>query len=169
VRVLVLIFVIALTVILFIYREQIQELANYGYWGIFLISIAANATIILPLPGVLITSAMAAVFDPFWVAIAAGSGATLGELSGYLAGFSGQMVVERTEWNDRLVGWMRKYGDITVLVLALIPNPAFDMAGITAGALRLPIYRFLFFAWIGKILKMMLFAYGASSLIQTIF
>jgi membrane protein YqaA with SNARE-associated domain len=64
---------------------------------------------------------------------------------------------------------MRKYGDITVLVLALIPNPAFDMAGITAGALRLPIYRFLFFAWIGKILKMMLFAYGASSLIQTIF
>ena len=43
----------------------------------------------MPIPGVIFTSAMGAVFNPFWVAIATGCGAVLGELTGYLAVFSG--------------------------------------------------------------------------------
>ena len=87
-RGLVLVGVIALTVLLFIFRDQIKELERFGYAGIFLVSIFANATIIIPLPGIALTSAMGAVFHPFWVAVAAGSGAAIGEFSGYLAGFS---------------------------------------------------------------------------------
>jgi membrane protein YqaA with SNARE-associated domain len=103
-RILALLFVIALTVLLVINRDKVQKLEGYGYPGIFLLSMLSNATLILPVPGILITSAMGAVFNPFWVAIAAGSGAALGELSGYLAGYSGQKVVERTPTYVKLEG-----------------------------------------------------------------
>jgi membrane protein YqaA with SNARE-associated domain len=169
VRVLVLLFVIALTLLLYLYRDRFQGLEAYGYPGIFLISIISNASLILPVPGILFTSAMGAIFNPFWVAVAAGSGAALGELSGYLAGFSGQAVVEKAGIYTKLENWMRKYGDITVLVLAFVPNPLFDMAGIIAGGLKLPVYRFLIWCWLGKVLKMMVFAYGGATILKGLF
>jgi len=160
IRAVILLGVVALTVVLLIYRDQIQTLQAYGYPGIFLFSILANATILVPIPGVIFTSAMGAVFNPLWVSVAAGAGAALGELSGYLAGFSGQAVVENSKKYERVVHWMEKYGDITILVLAFIPNPLFDLAGMTAGILKMPVWKFLVFCVIGKILKMMMFAYA---------
>ncbi|MDY6847424.1 MAG: VTT domain-containing protein [Chloroflexota bacterium] len=162
IRVVVLLAVIALTIFVVIKREEIQALKAHGYPGIFLFSILANAAIFVPVPGVVFTSAMGAVFNPLLVSIAAGAGAALGELSGYLAGFSGQAVVEGSEKYQRVVRWMEKYGDTTILVLAFIPNPLFDLAGIAAGILRMPIGKFLFFCIIGKILKMMMFAYAGN-------
>jgi len=162
-RILALVGVVALIVILFVYRDQVQKLERYGYIGIFLISIAANATIIIPLPGVAFTTAMGAIFNPVGVAIAAGLGAAFGELSGYLAGFSGQAVVERAAPYERLVNWMRKHQNLTyvlIVVLAFIPNPLFDLAGMAAGGLKLPVWKFLIPCAIGKILKMLMFAYA---------
>lgn len=160
IRIVALIFVIGLTVLLVLNRDSVKKLEGLGYPGIFLASMLTNATLILPIPGVLITSAMGAVFNPFWVAIASSSGATLGELSGYLAGFSGQAVVEKKKWYEKIENWMKKYGDITILVLAFIPNPAFDAAGMTAGILKMPVHKFLIYCFIGKTLKMLAFAYG---------
>ncbi len=168
-RILILIFVIGLTIYLLSIADQIKHLEYLGYPGIFIISIITNATIIIPVPGVLFTSTMGAIFDPFWVAIAAGLGATIGELTGYLAGFSGSAIIERRDWYDRMTDWMRKYGDVTILVLAFIPNPLFDMAGMVAGALKLPVYRYLLWTAIGKTLKMMVFAYGGASLLHGLF
>jgi uncharacterized membrane protein YdjX (TVP38/TMEM64 family) len=168
IRIVVLLFVIALTVLLVIHREQIQVLKAYGYPGIFLFSILANATILVPVPGVVFTSAMGAVFNPFWVSIAAGAGAALGELSGYMAGFSGQAVVENAERYQRVVRWMEKYGNITILALAFVPNPLFDLAGIVAGILKMPVWKFLIYCVIGKILKMMMFAYAGDWVINLI-
>lgn len=165
-RILSLLFVIGLTGALYLNRSKVSQLEPYGYPGIFLVSLLTNATLVLPVPGVLITSAMGAVFNPFWVAVAAGSGAAVGEISGFLAGYSGQGVIERTKYSERLEGWMRKYGPITILILSFIPNPLFDLAGITAGMLKM---RFIsFFSWclIGKILKMMLFSYGGSFILN---
>ncbi|MEW6180856.1 MAG: VTT domain-containing protein [Chloroflexota bacterium] len=167
-RILALAFVVGLTILLYINRERVRELEALGYPGIFLVSLLANATLILPLPGVLFTSAMGAVFNPFWVAVAAGSGAALGEISGYLAGFSGQGIVERTEWHEKLERWMRKFGPVTILVLSFVPNPIFDIAGITAGILKMPLWQFLLFSWIGKVLKMLVFSYGGSYILNLV-
>lgn len=161
-RILALVFVISLTITLVIFRDKVQDLEGYGYPGIFLVSMLTNATLILPLPGVIITSAMGAVFNPFWVALAAGSGAAVGELSGYLAGFSGQAVIEHAAVYEKLEGWIKKYGDPVIFVLALIPNPVFDMGGIVAGGLRMPLWRFLLWCWLGKVLKMLAFAYAGA-------
>ena len=161
-RVLILLFVIGLTIYLISIRNQINHLQEFGYPGIFLFSILSSATVLIPVPGVIATAAMGMVFNPFWVAIAAGAGAAIGELSGYLAGFSGSAVVENKRWYDRIEKWMLSYGDITILVLAFIPNPLFDLAGISAGMLKLPWYRFLLWCTAGKILKMLLFSYFGS-------
>jgi uncharacterized membrane protein YdjX (TVP38/TMEM64 family) len=167
-RVVIILGIIALSVYLYSIRREVGRLQRYGYPGIFLFNLLASATLILPVPGVLVTSLMGGVFNPFWVAIAAGSGAAIGELSGYLAGFSGQRVAERTPMYERMEGWMKRYGNWAILVLAFIPNPFFDMAGMIAGALRMNVLRFWFWCWLGKILKMILFAYGGASILHFI-
>ncbi len=168
VRVLAIVLVIGLSVLLYLNRDQVQELEKYGYPGIFLFNILANATLILPVPGVLVTTLMGGVFHPFWVAVAAGSGAAIGELSGYLAGFGGQVVAERTPVYSRMEGWMKRYGVWAVLGLAFIPTPLFDVAGLIAGTLRMPVLKFLASCAVGKILKMMLFAYGGATITRYI-
>ena len=165
-RVLAFIFVVGITVVLYLNRNQVEHLGVFGYPGIFLVSLISNASLILPIPGVLFTSAMGAVFNPWWVALAAGSGATVGELSGYMAGFSGQGIIENRQWYDRVTEWIKKYGDVTIFVLALVPNPFFDIGGMVAGALRMPLWRFVFWCWLGKIGKMLVFAFGGASILK---
>jgi membrane protein YqaA with SNARE-associated domain len=162
-RLLALLAVIGITVFIFSIRDRAEQIAGYGYPGIFLLSILANATLILPAPGWAVTFAMGAIFNPLGVGIAAASGATLGELTGYLAGFSGQAVMENTRVYDRLLDWTRRFGGLTIIALAAIPNPLFDLAGIAAGALRMPLGMFLLFTWIGKMIKMVLLAYGGAA------
>jgi membrane protein YqaA with SNARE-associated domain len=166
IRLCLLLALLVLTVFLIINRQKIQQFTQYGYAGIFLLSILANATIIFPLPGVVFTSAMGAVFNPLWVAVAAGCGAALGEMTGYLAGFSGQFIVEDRDWYEKVTRWMNKYGSLTVLVMSFIPNPLFDLAGIAAGVLKMSVPRFLFWCLIGKTLKMLVFAYTGSTVLQ---
>jgi membrane protein YqaA with SNARE-associated domain len=154
--------VIGLTVGIYLLRDQAKWLASLGYIGIFLLSILANATIILPAPGVAFVFGMGAIYNPFLVALAAGAGAAIGELSGYLAGYSGNIVIQRNAHFQQMMWWMKKYGGWTILVLGFIPNPLFDVAGIIAGVLKMPLWKFLLFCMIGKILKMILFAYAGS-------
>jgi membrane protein YqaA with SNARE-associated domain len=162
VRVLALAMVVAIMILVFTFRDVASKLGAYGYAGVFLLSILANATIIIPVPGVALTFTMGAVFHPVGVALAAGAGAALGETTGYLMGFSGQGIIEDSPTYKRLIGWMERFGIWVVLVLAIIPNPLFDLAGVAAGALRMPIWKFLLWGWIGKTIKMLLFAYAGA-------
>lgn len=162
-RVLVLLAVIALSIAIYAYRAQAVELANYGYVGIFLLSFLANATIILPAPGVMVVFVMGGVFSPWSMALTAGIGAALGELSGYAAGYGGQAIIENAQRYQQIVGWMqhkRSLAYALIFVMALVPNPFFDLAGIAAGSLKIPLLPFLFWCGSGKIIKMLLFAYA---------
>jgi membrane protein DedA with SNARE-associated domain len=165
-RVLALFAVVGITVYIFSIRERVEDFAAFGYPGIFLIALLANATVLLPAPGVAVIYAMGAIFNPLGVGLAAGTGGAIGELSGYLAGFSGQAVVERTDLYDRIKPWVDRYGGWAVLVLSAIPNPFFDVAGIAAGIAKMPLHTFLFFVWIGQIIKMTLFAFAGKYSIQ---
>ena len=56
-------------------------------------------------------------------------------------------------------------GALAILILAAVPNPFFDLAGIAAGITKLPLKSFLIACWIGQTIKMSAFAYaGAASL-----
>jgi len=159
-RLLALIVVVGITVFIYGIRERVSEFAAYGYPGIFMIALLANATVFLPAPGVAVVFAMGSIFHPIGVAIAAGTGGALGELSGYLAGFSGQAVVERSDLYNRFLPYIQKYGAWAILVLSAIPNPLFDIAGVAAGVTKIPLWRFLLFCWIGQLIKMAIFAYA---------
>ncbi len=150
--------VIAITIYIYSIRERVEQFGAWGYPGIFLIALLANATVLLPAPGVAVIYAMGAMFSPLGVGLAAGTGGAIGELSGYLAGFSGQAVVERTGVYDRIKPWVTRYGGWAILVLSAIPNPFFDVAGIAAGIAKMPLRTFLLFTWAGQFIKMTLFA-----------
>ena len=171
-RVLALFAVIGITIYILSIRTRVGEFAGYGYPGIFLIALLSSATILIPAPGVAIIYAMGAIFNPLGVALAAGTGATIGELAGYLAGFGGQAVIERGDLFERIYPWVEKYGGWTILIFSAIPNPFFDIAGIAAGMVKMPIQTFLIFTWIGKFIKMLIFALAGKysiNLISTLF
>jgi uncharacterized membrane protein YdjX (TVP38/TMEM64 family) len=169
-RILAILFVIALSLAIFHFRDQASRFSYLGYPGVFIISFMAYATVILPAPGLAIIFTMGGVLaNPFLVALAASLGATAGELSGYLAGFGGQVVAERTEIYQRLTLWMQKNGPLTILVLSAIPNPFFDVAGFIAGALKMPVKSFIFWCWLGQSIKMLIFAYAGSGLLNRFF
>jgi membrane protein DedA with SNARE-associated domain len=157
-RILALLAVVAITLYIYSIRERVEQFAAFGYPGIFLIAMLANATILLPAPGVAVIYAMGAIFNPLGVGLAAGAGGTIGELSGYLAGFSGQAVVERMDVYRRVKPWVDKYGGWAIMVLSAIPNPFFDVAGIAAGIAKMPLRTFLVFTFVGQLVKMTVFA-----------
>ncbi len=169
-RILALLFVIALSVFIFSIREDAAKLAILGYPGVFLIAFMAYATVVLPAPGLAIIFTLGGILsNPLGVAIAASLGATAGEISGYLAGFGGQVVVARLELYQKLTFWMQKHGPITVFVLSAIPNPFFDIAGMTAGALKMPFHIFFLWCLLGQTVKMLIFAYLGSGFLSRFF
>ncbi|MFN3491557.1 MAG: hypothetical protein ACK40V_04980, partial [Anaerolineales bacterium] len=66
--------VIGITIYIYSIRDRVEEFTQYGYFGIFLIMMLANATVILPAPGVAVVFAMGSVFNPLGVALSAGIG-----------------------------------------------------------------------------------------------
>jgi membrane protein DedA with SNARE-associated domain len=160
-----LLMVVALSVGIYAIRDQVEALSHYGYAGVFVLAFLAYATVILPAPGIAIIFTLGGVLNPVGVGLAAGAGAALGEISGYLAGYSGRAVFERVDLYERLSQAMRKNGPLVVLVLAAIPNPIADLSGMAAGALKMPISRFLFWCWLGETIKMLIFAYAGSGLL----
>ncbi len=157
--------VVGISVTIWSYRDRFAELAAVGYPGIFLVSLLGNATIILPAPSLALVFAMGSALPPLFVGLAAGLGSALGELTCYAAGFGGRAVIEDQKGYKRLAAWMQRRGGITVFVLSLVPNPFFDLAGIAAGTLGYPVWRFLLFCWLGKTIKSTLVAWaGAQSI-----
>ena len=157
--------VIAISVSIYSIRDRADQFAVYGYPGIFFLAFLAYSTVLLPAPGLAMIFTLGAVFHPLGVALAAGSGAALGELTGYMAGFSGQAFVERTDIYTRLTGWMKINGPLTILLLAALPNPFFDIVGVTAGISKIPLLKFIFWCWVGETLKMLLFALAGSGIL----
>jgi len=147
---LVLLLILAITVTLFLYRDRVAELGNYGYLGAFLISLAANATVLLPVPGILLFFALGAVFNPVLVGLAAGIGAPIGEITGYMAGYSGRGIVQRSQLYTRLENWVDRWGALAIFIFSLVPFFLFDLAGIAAGALRFPFWKFFLVCWLGR-------------------
>jgi membrane protein YqaA with SNARE-associated domain len=164
-RIAAVIIAIGITVGIILLRDQIARFAAYGYPGVFLISLIGNATVILPVPSSAAAFAVGGALNPLAVGIMAGLGAALGELTGYLAGIGGRAVIEKRAFYNRLEGWMRKRGVLVVFLLAAIPNPAFDVGGMVAGALHIPVWHFLLAAWAGKSLQYTLWALSGQLLL----
>jgi membrane protein YqaA with SNARE-associated domain len=134
-----------------------------GLVVLFFLSLISNATLILPVPGIALTALAAAAGNPLVIGIVTGLGQALGETTGYLAGYSGQELIDNSPRYMRMASWMQRYGALTIFVLALLPNPFFDVAGIVAGALRMRFWLYLGVTIAGKVIKNIALAYAAAA------
>jgi membrane protein YqaA with SNARE-associated domain len=151
-----------------LHPEWVEGLGRWGYLGAFLISLIASATIILPAPGIAVVVAMGVALDPLLLGVVAGLGSAVGELSGYVAGASGRALVPEHQRAqvERLHELTGRYGPALLAVLAAIPFPLFDFAGIVAGMIRMPILAFLAAVSAGKSIKyIILILLGAGPII----
>jgi len=155
-----LVFAVGLTVILLVFDKQIQELGALGYVGAFFFILLGNATLILPAPVLILVYNLGHSLDPLLVGLTTGVAAAIGEFTGYVAGFSGSGVISNLGAYKRIEGWVKKFGVGAIALLAFIPNPFFDVAGIAAGALKMKWWQYLIATSIGKIAKNVIVAYA---------
>ena len=160
-----------------------ERFEGLGYAGIFLANLASTATVFIPVPG--LTAAGQALIisggdnlNPILAGVLGGTGMALGEITAYAAGAVGREMAEGRRlggprWFQRAVervirwiGWlMAHYGMLTLFVLSAIPNPVFEIAGLTAGSVRMKFWRFMTSVTAGKITRGLILAFlGAYSL-----
>ena len=159
-----------------------KSLGGLGYAGVFVANLASTVTVFIPVPGltalgqVLILD-QGKVHNPVLVGLAGGSGMAVGEITAYIAGmYGGEMAAGHTipgpRWTRRFVEraislidrLMHSFGMLTLFVLSVIPNPIFEVAGLTAGAVRMPFGRFMGPVFAGKVLRGIILAFlGAHS------
>ncbi|MDP2950065.1 MAG: VTT domain-containing protein, partial [Chloroflexota bacterium] len=173
---LILIFV-AMGIVPFVMGVDQDDLEGLGYAGVFVANFLGTATVFIPVPGLTAAGqalivATAQTLNPVAVAFAGSAGMTLAESTAYLTGFLGRELSEQRSqplrgrlgrtlrraagFVDRL---MLRYGFVTLLVLAAVPNPVFEFAGITAGAVRMNFWRFLLAVAIGKTIRALTLAF----------
>jgi len=156
---------IAIAALIFAFSDKIAELQEYGYIGVFFVSMFSAATIFIHAPDWAVVITMGGILNPYLVGIVAGIGSGIGEITGYLVGSGAR------ELSDTKLGkyrdFIKKYGVAAVFVLAFIPNPLFDVAGLVAGALNIRIWKFIIACILGRTLRYILLAYfGAWALAQ---
>jgi len=140
---------------------DLEKLLRYGYLGIFLINLICCATIIFPIPGEAINIAAGATLNPLWVGIIASTGATIGELTCYAAGYWGRKIIlgEYSERYKRAEAWLNRYGSFAVFIFALLPILIFDLLGLAAGSFRFPLWKFILACWAGRVIRCLVEAY----------
>ncbi len=121
------------------FLEWMQSVAlQFGYLGVFLISLLGTIAIIIPVPYTLVILFLGIEgWDPLMLTIAGGLGSALGEFAGYLLGYYGRRMVseERQRNMDYLLSFFGKYSPAAIFVFALTPLPD-DLLFIPLGILR---------------------------------
>ena len=139
-----------------------------GYGAVAAAVLLASGGLVVPVPALAITCTTATFLNPVAVAVIAGLAGTLGELTGYFLGYTGSGIFKHRRFYHRVEGWMRRRGWLLLFVISAVPNPLFDVAGIAAGALRYPLWRYLVAVGLGKQVKFLMVAYACYFSLQGI-
>jgi membrane protein DedA with SNARE-associated domain len=150
---------------------------QYGYLGIFLISLLGATSILVPIPYTLVIFILGGlqgsfgnwVFEPLWMAVAAGVGSAIGEFSGYLLGVGGRKVIgdKYKKRMDFITKLFKKYGSIAIFIFALTPLPD-DLLFIPLGVMRYSLIRAFIPALLGKFFSNLIIAYSGRLSLQII-
>jgi len=137
-----------------------DDVERWGYAGLFGIVLVRSASVVMPMPGGGIIFAAGGLLDPVWgvpapiaVGLVAGFAESLGEFTGYGAGLGGSPMLQDREIYRQIKRWVERRSFLTVFAMALTPAPLFDVAGMAAGAARVPIRVFYPAVLSGKVLR----------------
>jgi membrane protein DedA with SNARE-associated domain len=150
---------------------------QYGYFGIFLISLLGAMSVFVPIPYTVVIFTLGGlrdsfgnfVFEPLLIAAAAGVGAAIGEFSGYLIGFGGRKVIgeKYKRKMDILMKLFKRFGPIVIFVFALTPLPD-DLLFIPLGVMRYSMLATFIPALLGKFISNLIVAYAGRFLLYVI-
>jgi membrane protein YqaA with SNARE-associated domain len=142
---------------------------QFGYFGIFLISLLGSLSIFFPIPYTVVIFTLGQTLEPVLIAVAAGLGSAVGEFSGYLLGWGGRKVIsERYRRKmEFLVKVFDRFGPIAIFLFALTPLPD-DLLFIPLGVMRYKIVKVFIPSLIGKFLMSLIVAYSGRYTIQII-
>lgn len=126
---------------------------SYGYIGVFLASFLGSASVIFPIPYLIIFYYLGAshLLNPILISIIGGIGAMLGEFILYIVGYSGRKIVsERTIKNlEYFKQAIDKYGPIIIFIFAATPLPD-DIIYPILGIMKYNIMKIFIACFLGK-------------------
>jgi len=144
--------------------DWISYLLQFGYLGVFAISVVGAMSIIIPIPYtfVILTLGMEGSLDPLLLTVAGGLGSAVGEFSGYVLGYYGRAVI--SEKRQRKIDFIvrileNRYGPVVIFLFALTPLPD-DLLFIPLGVLRYKFVKAFIPCFFGKLLMCAILAYG---------
>lgn len=157
IEVLFIVFVVLLSVTIFLLRDKIGQVSNVGYLGLFFLCFLANSTVLLPAPSLMIAASCALIMNPWLVALFAALGSTLGEFVGYVFGTVTKDLSPK--FQIILEKFTSKIHNQTLLVfiLAVLPLPLFDIVGIYSGGTKMNLMKFTAACFIGKFIKLLVY------------
>lgn len=157
-KIIISIFSVLLIILIYANRSLIGQFSQYGYLGVFLVSLFGNATVLMPLPILGSITVIGSALHPLFVGLVASIGAALGESVGYFLGMGGSLVIENNKNYQKAKSYIDRYGVWAIFILALFPNPLFDLAGLMAGASNITYRKFFLAVWTGTFIKYTVFA-----------
>src|SRR5438552_12614925 len=144
----ILIFIVSIVISFSIWLIPIdaQQMALFGYGGIFVVTFLGSMTLFIPGPTMVAAFLAGKALNPLVVSIVAGLGSALGEFTGYSAGYASRGFVapeiNQSQWYYRVFHWTTTYPFLTIFLLAAIPNFLTDLSGIIAGRIQYPFPKF---------------------------
>jgi membrane protein YqaA with SNARE-associated domain len=153
-----------------IYNWLLDISLLFGYIGDFLISFLGNATILVPFPYMGVTFILGGLadqgtgeflFDPWLVGLVSGLGATIGEMTGYLIGYSGGQLIDEDQRNSfrEYVNEHPRATPVVLWFLAATPIPD-DILIVPLGAAKYPWWKVVIPQFIGKTMFMTFVAWS---------
>ena len=170
---------VTLAALFFALELGADDVERWGYAGLFGVVLLRSASVVLPMPGGGVILAAGGLLDSAWgipapllVGVVAGFAESLGEFTGYGAGLGGSKMLDKRPMYHRVKRWVQRRAFLTVFAMSFTPGPLFDVAGLAAGASRVPIRVFYPAVLIGKIMRDIIIAttgfYGIG-LIESLF
>lgn len=157
VDIIIVVFIIALSICIFLFKDNIQNVSNVSYLGLILLCFLANATVFLPAPSLMIAASCALIMNPWLVALCAALGSALGELVGYAFGTVAEDLSPKFQKIlGKLVSKIHNQ-TLIVFILAALPLPLFDIVGIYSGGTKMNLIKFFLACFAGKFLKMLVY------------
>jgi len=153
-------------------RWMMDVAQKYGYLGAFLASLLGNASIILPAPYALFIFMLGALMDPAelpLLAIISGTGAAIGELTGYALGLAWRKALkeERKRKLEKAKKLLEKPAFLVVVLMAATPLPD-DVVSLPLGLMGYPLWKVFPAFLIGKIALCLLLAYSGKAALTAI-
>ena len=153
---------IALSLFLIHHRSYVEQIAQWGYIGLFIISVISNGTFMV-FPGfpIVLTFTLGGVLNPAIVGAVAGIGEAVGAIGAYFTGYAGKGLLRDSNsgFYRRFSNIVDRHGSKAIFFVSAILSPISYPFAIFLGMFRFGFVSFFLATWAGRTVKGMALAY----------